>query len=251
MLTATASNAMIRGSYVDYEVEGKPHQAYLTVDPELKGARPGVLLCHEWWGVNDFAKRRARELAQQGYVVMVVDMFGKGITTDKAEEAQKLVTPFYQDRALFRSRMSAALAQLKMQSNVDTMRLGVIGFCFGGTAALELARSGADVKGVVSFHGGLSNPTPDDAKNIKGQVLILHGADDPFVPEEEVAAFEEEMKAAQVKYELIAYPEAVHAFTNPAQDGVKLSGAKYNEYADKASNEAMLKLFAKLFEKKE
>ena len=146
MFAVSTSQAMIRGSYIDYEVDGKQHQAYVAVNLDLKGSRPGILVCHEWWGINDFTKKRARDLAEKGYTALVVDMYGKGITADNADAAGKLAGPFYGDRSLFRSRMNAGLELLKKQADVDTTKLGAIGFCFGGSAALELARSRSGCK---------------------------------------------------------------------------------------------------------
>jgi dienelactone hydrolase len=153
---------------------------------------------------------------------------------------------FKADRALLRARVKVALDVLKAVPNVDTTKLAAIGYCFGGTAVLELARSGADVKGVVSFHGGLSSPTPRDARKIKAKILVLHGAADPFVKADEVAAFEKEMRRAKVNYRLIKYPGAMHGFTNPDNKNVP-PGALYNEAADKASWTEMQKFFKEIF----
>jgi dienelactone hydrolase len=185
-------------------------------------------------------------LAQLGYVAFAADIYGKGIRPQTTPEAGAMAGKFKADRALLRARVNVALDVLKAAPNVDLNNLAAIGYCFGGTAVLELARSGADVKGIVSFHGGLSSPTPQDAQNIKAKILVLHGADDPFVKADEVAAFEKEMTDARVNYRLIKYPGAMHGFTNPDNQNVP-PGALYNEAADKASWIEMQKFFKAIF----
>ena len=221
-------------------------EGYLAYDDIFRGKRPGILVVHEWKGLNAYAKRRADMLAQLGYVAFAADIYGKGIRPETIAEAGAVAGKFKEDRVLLRARVNAGLDVLKLQPNVDTSQLAAIGYCFGGTAVLELARSGADVKGIVSFHGGLSSPTPQDAKNIKAKVLVLHGAADPFVKADEVAAFEKEMTDAKVHYRLIKYPGAMHGFTNPDNKGIP-PGALYNEAADKASWIEMQKFFKEIF----
>jgi dienelactone hydrolase len=164
MCCAVVAQASIKSTLVDYTVDGKEYQGYLSVNEQQEGVRPAVVIFPEWWGVNDYVKRRARELAGLGYVAFVADMYGKGVVATTPEEAGALAGAFYQDRAKFTSMATAAYEQMLMQDNVDTARTGAIGFCFGGTAALYLARSGAEILGAVSFHGNLSNPTPETAK---------------------------------------------------------------------------------------
>jgi dienelactone hydrolase len=219
-------------------------QGYLTYDDSYPGKRPGIVVFPEWWGLNDYPKMRADMLAKLGYVAFAADVYGNGLVAKDTTEAGALATMYKGDRKLLRDRAGAALATLKSRPNVDPAKLGAIGYCFGGTAALELARSGADIKAVVSFHGGLSTPAPQDARNIKAQILVLHGADDPVVTPEEVTAFEKEMKEAVVKYEVIKYPGAVHSFTNPASKG-DIPGVKYNAEADVKSWQAMKEFFNK------
>jgi dienelactone hydrolase len=219
-------------------------QGYLTYDDSFIGKRPGIVVFPEWWGLNDYPKMRADMLAKLGYVAFAADVYGDGLVAKDSQEAGALATKYKGDRELLRNRARAALATLKTRPNVDPSKLAAIGYCFGGTAALELARSGADLKAVATFHGGLSTPTPQDARNIKAQVLVLHGAEDTFVPPEEVAAFEKEMQQAAVKYEVIKYPGAVHSFTNPASKG-EIPGAKYNAEADIKSWQAMKEFFEK------
>ena len=232
-------------------VEYKQGQAVLeglsVYDDAVKGKRPAVLVVHQWKGLGDYEKRRAEMLAQLGYNVFAVDIYGKGIRPANPQDAAAEAGKYKENRSLLRARVNAGLDVLKKHELTDPGRIAAIGYCFGGTTALELARSGADIAGVVSFHGGLSTPNPEDAKNIKGKVLALHGADDPFVPPAEVAAFQEEMRKARVDWALTAYGNAVHSFTdwNAGTDNSK--GAAYNEKADKRSWEAMKSFFAEVF----
>jgi len=239
--------AVLKTQMVEYKQGDVLLEGYLSYDDSFKGKRPGILVVHEWKGLNAYAQRRADMLARLGYVAFAADIYGKGIRPQTIAQAGAMAGKFKADRALLRARVNVALDVLKAPSNVDASRLAAIGYCFGGTAVLELARSGADVKGIVSFHGGLSTPTPQDAKNIKGKVLALHGAADPFVGADEVAGFEKEMKDAKVDYRLIKYPGAMHGFTNPDNKGIDPPGALYNEAADKASWEEMQKFFKEIF----
>ncbi|MBF0484078.1 MAG: dienelactone hydrolase family protein [Candidatus Omnitrophica bacterium] len=230
--------AELKTQTVDYKQGDAVLEGYLVYDDHFQGKRPGVLVAHEWLGLNDYIKMRADMLAHLGYTVFAVDIYGKGVRPQTVKEAGELSSKFKNDRSLLQSRVQAGLEVLKNQSNVDQSRLAAIGYCFGGTAALELARSGADLKGVVTFHGGLSNPTPENAKNIKAKILVLHGDSDTFVSPAEVAAFEKEMNDAKINYRIIKYPGAVHGFTNPANKG-ELPGALYNADADKKSWQEM------------
>jgi dienelactone hydrolase len=182
-------------------------------------------------------------------VAFACDIYGKGIRPTAMPDAVAQAGKYKGDRALLRKRVNAGLETLLKQEGVDKKRVAAIGYCFGGTSVLELARSGADVSGVVSFHGGLSSPTPEDAKNIKAKVLALHGADDPNVPPAEVAAFEKEMRDAKVDWQLVAYGGAVHSFTDKSAGNDNSKGAAYNEKADRRSWEAMKDLFAEIFGK--
>ena len=226
--------AGIKTESIEYKQGDAVLEGYLAYDDALTGKQPGILVAHEWTGLNDYIKNRAVMLAQLGYVVFALDVYGKDVRPKNVAESNTESSRYKNDRPLLRARAQAGLDVLKSQANVDPARLAAIGYCFGGTTVLELARSGADLKGVVTFHGGLSTPTPQDAKNIKANLLILHGADDPFVPQEEVAAFEKEMRSAKVMYRIIKYPGAVHGFTNPANQG-ELKGALYNAKADEGS----------------
>ena len=208
---------------------------------------PGVVVVPDWLGVGPFAGERAARLAGMGYIAFVADIYGKGVRPTNAAEAGAQAGKYKQDRPLLRSRVNAALDVLRNQPGCDAGRLAAIGFCFGGTTVLELARSGAAVAGVASFHGGLDSPTPADAKKILGKVLVMHGADDPHVPPAEVAAFQEEMRAAHVNWEFIAYGGAVHSFTNPQAGKDPAKGVAYNEQADRRSWQELTNFLHELF----
>ncbi len=206
-------------------------QAY---DDAVSGKRPGVLVVHQWTGISDHEKEAARKLAALGYNVLVADIYGKGIRP-QPPAAGKEAGKYKGDRPLLRARVNAALDVLSRDARTDAAKLAATGYCFGGTTVIELARSGAKVKGVVSFHGGLDSPTPADGKNIPAKVLALHGAEDPYVPAKDVAAFEAEMKASGVEYVLIKYLGAVHSFTHKAAGSDTSKGAAYNATADRDS----------------
>ena len=202
---------------------------------------------HEWKGLNDYATRRAAQLAELGYVAFAADMYGKGVRAKDHDEAAKLSGVYRNDRQLMRRRILAALEELRRHDLVDDARIAAIGYCFGGTTVLELARSGADILGVVSVHGGLSTQSPEDAKRIQGRVLALHGADDRFVGPEEVAAFRQEMEQAGVDYRLIAYPGAVHSFSVPEAGDDPSTGMAYNPDADRQSWQELVAFLADVF----
>ncbi|MEI6085385.1 MAG: dienelactone hydrolase family protein [Verrucomicrobiota bacterium] len=226
---------------IEYKQGDTTCEGYLAGDTAA-GKRPAVLIVHDWMGLGKFSMAKADELAKLGYVAFAADIYGKGVRPNGPKEAGEQAGKYKADRQLLRARVLAALEVLKQNEHVDPKRIAAIGYCFGGTTVLELARSGADITGVVSFHGGLDSPLP--ATSIKCKVLALHGADDPYVPPAEVAGFEAEMTKSGVDWQLIKYGGAVHAFTNPEAHS---AGAAYNEKADHRSWEAMKLFFAELF----
>jgi dienelactone hydrolase len=245
--SASASRAAIHTETVDYKQGDATLEGFVANDDAAQGQRPGILVVHQWMGLTDYEKKRAEKLAQLGYVAFCADIYGKGVRPTSTQDAGTLAGKYKGDRQLLRARVNAALAALRQQALVDQKHVAAIGYCFGGTTVIELARNGADVAGVVSFHGGLDSPAPTDGKNIKCKVLVCHGADDPFESVQDMAAFENEMRSAGVDWQLIKYGGAVHSFTQPNAGNDNSKGAAYNERADKRSWEAMTQFFAEIF----
>lgn len=240
-------NAELVKKVVEYKHDDLELQGYLVYDAAWQGKRPAVLIGHEWTGIQDYERRRAEEIAQLGYVAFALDVYGKDVRPETADAAAKESAKYKENRELLRARALAGLDEVRKLELVDPTRVAAIGYCFGGMTALELARSGALVVGVVSFHGTLSNPHPEDAKNMKGKVLICHGANDPYVPADEVAAFQAELRKAKVDWQFISYGGVVHSFTNPLAGDDPSKGAAYNELADKRSWTAMVQFFKEIF----
>lgn len=232
---------------IAYELGKDKFEGVLVYDDAVKTARPGLVLVPNWLGINPANLKQAELVAGDKYVVFVADMFTKAGRPKNQEEAGKAAGAVKGDRKLMRERVNKALAVLLAQGKTAALtdKVGAVGFCFGGTSVLELARSGAKVQGVVSIHGGLSTPTAADAKNITGKVLALHGADDPNVPPDEVAAFEDEMRKANVDWALVAYGNAVHSFTDP--DANMPGKAQYNAKVARRAYQAMNDFFAEAF----
>lgn len=247
IFVTAVSYATVKTETVEYREGSTVLEGFLAYDDASSNSRPGVLIVHEWMGINDYTKRRAVMLAEMGYVAFAADIFGKGVRPTSVQEASEQAAKYKGDRPLLRARALAGLEQLKKNRLVDPKKIAAIGYCFGGTTALELARAGADVAGVVSFHGGLDMPNPDDTKNIKAKVLICHGGDDPYVPTEQVADFQNQLRQAKVDWQFIAYGGAVHSFTNPDAGNDPSKGAAYNANADRRSWEAMKQFFAEIF----
>ena len=244
---ALAARGQVHTEKIEYKHGDTVLEGHLAYDQSIQGKRPGVLIVHQWKGLTDYEKKRAEMLAKLGYIAFAVDIYGKGIRPKDNQEAAAEAGKYKQNRELLRSRAAAGLAVLQTRKFIDSERIAAIGYCFGGTTVIELARSGAEIAGVVSFHGALDSPTPEDGKKIKCKVLALHGADDPFVPAKDVAAFEEEMRQAKVDWQLIKYGRAVHSFTDWNAGDNHLEGAAYNEKADRRSWEAMKQFFGEIF----
>lgn len=235
LLFAGAAQAKVQARNVIYSDQGQPLEGYLAFDDAFKGKRPAVLIVHQWKGLGEYEKRRARMLAQMGYVAFAVDIYGKGVRPKSREEAGKQAGKYRADRALLRRRANAAVLRVRKMALVNPAKIAAMGYCFGGGTALELARSGAPIVGAASFHGNLDTPNPADAKNIQGKILVMHGAVDPNVSPESVGAFWREMSDAKVDMKFEAYGNAVHSFTEREAGNDPSKGSAYNQAADKRS----------------
>lgn len=223
-LTFSAS-AAVQEKEVEYRAGDTTLKGYFASDDSVKGKRPGVLVVHEWWGLNDYARKRARMFAELGYIALALDMYGDGKTAEHPEEAGKFAGVVSKNLPLARERFLAALDHLKRHPGVDAERIAAVGYCFGGGIVLAMARSGVDMDGVASFHGTLATDTPARPGAVKARILVLNGADDPMVPPEQVTQFKKEMDRAGADYRIVSYPGARHSFTNPRADEV---GKKFN-----------------------
>ncbi len=227
----------MREQYIEYRDGNTLLEGFLCYDESQPGPRPAVMICHAWGGRDEFVERKARRLAWQGYACFALDNFGKGKRGTTPEECSALMTPFMQDRAMLRKRLQAGLATVRGMPIVDARRIAVMGFCFGGLCALDLARSDADIRGAVSFHG-LLKPSGLTEPKIRAKILMLHGYDDPLAPPEDVAAVAGEFTAAGADWQLHAYGQTVHAFTNPSAQN-RAGGMQYDEAADRRSWHAL------------
>lgn len=240
-----SASALVKTKAVQYKHGDTVLEGWAAWEDGFKEKRPGVLVVHEWWGHGPYARKRAEQLAKQGYTAFALDMYGKGVLAKTHEEAGQLAGAFFSDRARMRERALAGLEQLKKLPFVDDSQLAAIGYCFGGTTVLELARAGVDLKGVASFHGNLATPAPATEKP-QARVLVLHGADDemanPGVP-----GFIEEMRKAGADWQLIQYGGAVHSFTVPEAGNDPSKGMAYDRSADERSWKALLAFFEEIF----
>lgn len=248
LISSAAALAEVQTQTIEYKHGSTVLEGYLAYDDDVQGKRPGVMVVHEWTGLSSYEKQRAKQLAELGYVAFAIDMYGKGIRPKNEKEAAAQATIYRSDRKLMRDRAAAGLKVLQQNQLTDKNKIAAIGYCFGGGTVLELARSGANVAGVVSFHGNLDTPNPVDARNIKGKVLVLHGAEDPLVPVEQVLGFADEMSQAKVDWQMVAYGNAVHKFTNPEAGNDKSKGVAYNALADERSFAAMKQFFSEIFQ---
>lgn len=245
MCLAATARSEVRTREIEYREGDTVMQGTMAWDDARKGRRPGVLVVHEWWGHNAHARAQAERLARAGYVGFALDMFGKGKQTTHPSEAQAFVGEALADPAVAMARFAAARAQLVADAHVDSSRIAAIGYCFGGAVVLAQARSGADLDAVASFHGALATANPATKGKVRARVLVATGAADPFVPEEQVVAFEQEMRAAGADFRVVRYAGAKHGFTNPRAADYGMEQLAYDAMADAKSWAEMLKLFKK------
>ena len=243
VLFSVSAQAAIKSERIEYKAGNAVMEGYVAYDDASTAKRPGVVVVHDWMGLAPIAEQRANELAAQGYVAFAADIYGKNVRPKDAQEASVLAGKYKADRKLLRERVRAAYDALSKFRLTDTTRLAAIGFCFGGTTVLELARSGAPLKAVVTFHGGLGSPTPADAKNITAKVLVLAGADDPYVPASDIVAFKKELNDAKIDWQFVEYSDTVHSFTIPLAGNDNSKGAAYNERSSKRAFAAMRDFF--------
>jgi dienelactone hydrolase len=247
-----ASRAGVVGKEIAYTSDTLTMKGYIAYDDKIQGKRPGILVVHEWWGHNDYARKRAEMLAGLGYIALAVDMYGNGKQASHPDDAGKFAGEVMSNMTAMKARFSAAMDLLKKDEHTDSTQIGAIGYCFGGGVVLAMAREGADLKAVVSFHGSLATQRPAKKGNVKAKILVCNGADDKFIAADDIAKLKTEMKSAGAQLTFINYPGAIHAFTNPAATdlGKKFNLAiAYNENADKKSWTAMKSMFEKVFKK--
>jgi dienelactone hydrolase len=246
--STTSATPRIKEDSVNFTVDGKNYIGFVDYDENVSGKRPGILVVPEWWGLNNYTRSRARQLAELGYVAMAIDMYGDGKMGNNPQEAQALATPYYQDPALTKTHIDAAIDKIKTISQTDTSKIAAIGYCFGGFVVLNAAKLGSDLRGVVTFHGGLSGVAPDKSL-LKAKILVCHGAADVF-ENPHVAEFKKQMDSVGADYTFKVYPDATHAFSNPEATaiGEKFNmPIRYNAAADTASWNDMKEFLKKLF----
>jgi dienelactone hydrolase len=242
---ATAASAAVQTRDVEYTQDGTKLHGFLAWDDAVKGKRPGVLVVHEWWGMNEHARRQAERLAKSGFVGFALDMYGDGKVTTHPQDAQAFSAEAMKDPAVVVARFNAARQQLASDPHVDPKRIGAIGYCFGGAVVLAMARSGADLGAVATFHGALATEHPAQPGKVRAPILVMTGTADEFVPPDQVTAFEKEMKAAGANFRVIRYPGAKHSFTNPDAASYGVEQLAYNADADQKSWPAMVSMFKK------
>ena len=252
LCASSSASAKVTGREVEYRSGTTVLKGYLAEDTAVKGKRPAVLVVHEWWGHNEYARKRAMMLAELGYVALAVDMYGDGKTAGHPDDAGKFAGEVMKNKAVGEARFNAALDFVKQQPLVDTTRIAAIGYCFGGGVVLHMARKGSDLKGVASFHGSLATDAPAQAGAVKTRILVFTGEADKMIPPEQVAAFKDEMTKAGASFRVVVYPGVMHSFTNPDADKLgaqfKLPLA-YDKKADEDSWAQAKKFFTEIFSK--
>ncbi len=249
LLLASMAQAKVVTRSVSYSQGGTALEGYLAYDDAVSGKAPGVLVVHEWWGLNDYARERAEKLAQLGYVAFAVDMYGKGKATRHPEQAAAWMKEVNSNMDNWQKRALAGLEVLKKQPQVDPERIAAIGYCFGGATVQVLAYSGADLKGIVSFHGTLIPPSAEQAKQTKAKLLICHGAQDPMNDPEALSAYITALNASTIDWQLVAFGNTRHSFTNPDADQYGMSGLAYSPSSDRRSWQYMKFFFQEIFSK--
>jgi dienelactone hydrolase len=247
VLGATNAHAGVVTKNISYQHDGVELEGYLAYDDSMKGKVPAVLIVHEWWGLNDYARKRAEQLAGMGYVAFALDMYGKGKVTQHPKQAAEWMRQTNSNVRLWQQRALAGLHVLKNDPRTDTARIAAIGYCFGGATVQQLAYSGADVRGVVSFHGSLLAPIPDQVNRVKAKFLICHGSADPFIKAETVQKYIVAMNESALDWQMIMYGGAKHSFTNPNADRAGMAALKYSKSADQRSWSHMQGLFEEIF----
>lgn len=225
IILSVCAHAEIKSQVIEYTVDGENFTGYLAYDDQIQSKRPGILVVHEWWGHNDYVRQRADQLAQLGYTAFALDMYGTGKVAQHPADAKKFMQAVVDNMAAAQKRFEAGYNILRNHASVETEQIAAIGYCFGGSTVLHMARQGVDLDGVVSFHGTLATETPAQNGQVNAELLVLTGADDPMVPSFQVDAFREEMTDANVSFKLYSYPGVTHAFTNPAADEL---GKRFN-----------------------
>ncbi|MGH7884169.1 MAG: dienelactone hydrolase family protein [Thermodesulfobacteriota bacterium] len=249
-MAPAAAQKNILTEEVTYTADGVNLKGYLAYDSNIAEKRPGVLVVHEWWGHNDYSRRRAEMLAELGYTALAIDMYGEGQNTEHPEDANKFMTAVFENLGAGEARFNAALDLIKKQPTVDPEKIAAIGYCFGGAIVLHMARIGTDLDGVVSFHGSLDSFHKPEPGTAKAKIMVFHGGADGFVPQEKLDAFRAEMDEAKADYEVVVFDGVGHSFTNPAADKFAAEfdlPLAYNEEADKASWQGMQDFFKKIF----
>jgi dienelactone hydrolase len=244
LVTAASAQGAVQTKTVTYKHGDLECIGFLAWDDAIQGKRPGVLVVHEWWGLDEYARSRAKQLASMGYIALACDMYGAGKVVDHPSDAQKMATAVRMNVQEWRKRALVALDLLKAQPECDPNRLAAMGYCFGGSTALQLAYSGAPIRAVATFHAALPAPSEEEAKAIQARLLICHGGADAFIPEAAIKAFRESLDKAGTNYEFVSYPGVVHSFTVPGADARMISGMKYDQKADEDSWSRLTKLLA-------